>query len=415
MAKKKKTLEDIFNDDLDGLLDSKAKTSNAQSEEERLIASFEEINDFYKKNKREPQEGNISESSLCFRLDGIRNQPEKVNVLRKYDIYDLLVNSASKDYTKEEASVPIVAEPDFFKEEDIEEIPVEINSIDDIFNNDEFGILENAEDSIFNLKHVPEKKTTMPDYIASRKRCDDFEKFEPLFIQCHQDIRNEQRKVLPFSKEQQIDQGHFFVLKGVLLYVAEVGKRKNKKGKFNARLRCIFENGTESDMLLRSLAAELYKDGRRVTEHDEKLLDNFKNITEADKQTGYIYVLKSKSKDSEIVAIKNLFKIGYSSTPVEERIKNAEKEPTYLMAPVKIVTTYKCYNMEPKKLEQLLHRFFGKACLNVDVFDEAGQRYTPREWFIAPFEVIEQAIHFMLSGEIVDLQYDVEKGEIVGR
>ncbi len=212
-----------------------------------------------------------------------------------------------------------------------------------------------------------------------------------------------------------MEKGMFFVLKGMLVYLAEVGeKTKDEYGKWDARLRAIFENGTESNLLLRSLGKELFKDGRRVTELRENALNNFYNITEEDKETGFIYVLKSLSDKPKIKSIKNLYKIGFSKTSPEERIKNASQDPTYLMAPVLIVTAFKCFNMNPQKLEQLLHTFFGSSCLNVDVFDNEGRRHIPREWFIAPLEIIEQAIHFVLNGEIVHYRYDLEKEEISG-
>ncbi|HEY5592213.1 MAG TPA: GIY-YIG nuclease family protein [Paludibacter sp.] len=168
-------------------------------------------------------------------------------------------------------------------------------------------------------------------------------------------------------------------------------------------------------MLLRSLSAELYKNGRRVSEYENGSLDDFKNINEDDSETGFIYILKSLSNDPKIQSIPNLCKIGYSSIPVEERIKNAELEPTYLMAPVKIVSTIKCYNLNPQKFEQLIHNFFGKTCLNFDIFDINGKRHTPREWFIAPLDSIEEAIEFIISGEIVDYRYDTERQIIVGK
>jgi hypothetical protein len=138
-------------------------------------------------------------------------------------------------------------------------------------------------------------------------------------------------------------------------------------------------------------------------------------VTDEDKEAGFIYILKSKSTKREIKEIQNLYKIGYSTVAVEERIKNASQEPTYLMADVHIVMTYKCFNMNPQKLEQLLHNFFGKACLNIDVFDKEGNRHTPREWFIAPLDVIEQAAHLIVSGEIINYRYDSENEEIVIR
>jgi hypothetical protein len=385
MDNNKKKLEDIFEDDPFGLLELKTNSSPIRSEDERLVASFNEVIDFYKTNNREPKlGGSVAESKLYYRLKGIRENEDKVNVLKDHDTCNLLNNIVEK----------------------------EINSINDILSNDSLGILESDAESIFELKHV-QKETTMPEYVARRKPCKDFKNYEHLLKQCQKDLKLGKRELRPFTNEQQIEKGYFFVLKGVLLYIAEVGERKKEKGKVNARLRCIFENGTESDMLLRSLSAELYKHGRRVTEHNEKLLNNFDDISVEDKQTGFIYVLKSKSENREIKAIENLYKIGYSKVTVVERIKNAEKEPTYLMAPVSIVKAYECYNINPRNLENILHAFFGRSCLNVDVFNEKGKRHTPREWFIAPFEVIEEAIHLFLAKEIENYNYDPDKQIII--
>lgn len=375
----------IADDDL-GLLKVKPKSSNVVSADERLVASFQAINDFIKENGREPGPGGgVQEHQLYSRLKGIRESKEKILALGDLDEHNLLEKQAK-----------------------------EINSIDDVFGDDDLGILGNDAESIFTLRHVP-KEMSVPDYIARRKPCPDFKDFEDKFKQCHADLVSGKRKLWPFAKGHQIEKGHFFVLKGIVLYIAEVGDVEIVEGRVNARLRCIFENGTESDMLLRSLAAELYKDGRRVTEHEDHLLDGFSNVTEDDTETGYIYILKSRSTKPEIQSIKDLYKIGFSRVPVEERIKNAETEPTYLMAPVAIVTAFRCFNMNPQKLELLLHTFFGAACLDVDVFDGAGRRYVPREWFIAPLEVIEQAVYFLINGEIVNYRYDVDTNRIVGR
>jgi hypothetical protein len=172
-------------------------------------------------------------------------------------------------------------------------------------------------------------------------------------------------------------------------------------------------------MLKRSVEKILYANGQVVSENKEDVnqsfLEKFSDITEEDAAAGYIYVLRSKSKDARIASMENLYKIGYSTDAVEERIKNAEKEPTYLMAPVQIESAWKCFNMNPQKLEQLLHNFFGSACLNIDIYDENKKRHTPREWFVAPFDVIEQAIELIISGEVVEYRYDGGARDIVVR
>jgi hypothetical protein len=172
-------------------------------------------------------------------------------------------------------------------------------------------------------------------------------------------------------------------------------------------------------MLFRSLYKALLANGKAVSENvdsvNESFLETFSNITEHDEEAGYIYILKSKSDKQEIKEIQNLYKIGFSTTNVEDRVKNAIQEPTYLMAEVRIVMTYKCYNMHPQKFEQLIHNFFGNSCLNIDVFDKDGNRHTPREWFIAPVGIIDQAIHLIISGDIVKYKYDSKNEEIVTR
>jgi len=283
----------------------------------------------------------------------------------------------------------------------------DINSLDDILNSDTFGILDTKkeEEDIYTLINVP-KKTIMPNYVSSRKSCKEFDKYEHLFIKCQNDLKNGLRFLVKFQNEQQIKKGYYFILNGVLLYVLDVGETFKKQGKLNARLHLVFENGTESDMLLRSLSAELYKNGKRVSEYDESKLEGLYEVTQYDKQNGFIYILKSLSNEDAIATKKNLYKIGFSTIAVEIRIKNAKQDPTYLMADVQIVSAYKIYNVNPHKLEQLIHRFFGTSCLDIDIIDGDGKVHRPREWFIVPLNVIEEAIDLIISGDIVNYRYD---------
>jgi hypothetical protein len=389
------TLEDIFANDQFDILNVKPKVSTARNADERLLASFGEVNDFFAKHNKEPQPnpGNISEFQLYSRLKSIRSDIEKMQSLEDEDVHGLL---------------------NFEKKE--------INSIDDIFNDDTFDLLDDDSD-LFDFKHTPKDYERAPsDFVARRKPCKDFDKYEMLFKDIQKDLRDGKRKLVDF-KEDNLREGDFYVHNGVLMLLENInitqeeqtyssGKRLRKDG----RTRCIFENGTESNMLYRSAAKILYANGKVVTQNMDKVNENFierfSNITDEDTAAGYIYVLRTKSKDQRITEIDNLYKIGYSKVEVEERIKNAEKDPTYLMAPVKIITSWKCYNMNPQKLEQLLHNFFGKSCLNIDIFDEKKRRHTPREWFIAPIEVIEQAIELIISGEVLKYSYDINSFSI---
>ncbi len=395
-------LDFVSSNDEQGLLKVKAKTS-APTADEHLLAKFNEINEFVSANGREPEAdmANVPEYMLNQRLNAIRGNDEQCESLREADTHGLLPDTL--------VSAVLEPKPDYKAE------PKEINSLDDIFSDDSLGLLDEGSESIFEIRNVP-KTIEMPDKMARRKRCEDFEQFEKLFKTCHEDLKSGEREQHKFTGEQQIQQGQFFVLHGVMCYVADLGERIKKNGKVNARLHLIFENGTESDMLLRSLATELYKDetGRRILPKAEDALDGMLGIQEDDDEaTGYIYILQSLSTNPDINSIQNLYKIGYATTTVEKRIANAEKEPTYLMAPVHHVSSYKCFNMNAQKFENLLHTFFGRACLEIEIVDLDGKVCRPREWFIAPLKSIETAIQLLINREIVNYRYDETVNEIV--
>jgi len=376
-------LDEIFAYDPDGILDVKAKPI-VRSEDDRLVSSFEEINDFIDKHHREPQRSliDIQEGQLYSRLKGMREDVKKIEALATYDRHQLLATEEEK----------------------------EISSLDDIFSDDSFGLLKDSED-IFTLKHIP-KDREEADFIARRQVCKNFDEYEPLFKKCQAELRDGKRELVKFN-EKFLDDGTFFILKGLMGYLVKKKLQKTKFSKMDGRIHCIFENGTESNMLFRSLGKGLHEDGYFVSEHNDRVLDRLSQITDEDKESGYIYILKSKSQDEKIKSIKNLYKIGFSKGDVKERIKNAEKEPTYLMAPVSIVSVFQTYNVNAQKLEQLLHKFFSSSCLNIDIFDKDGERHMPREWFVAPIEVIEDVVELIINGKIVGYKYDTENELIV--
>jgi hypothetical protein len=402
MEDKDKILDDIFSNDPFGLLNVKPKTSNVKTTDERLSASFEEINDFICKNEREPAPNpkNPSEYQLYSRLKNLREDENKMLALEPQDKYGLL-NVEKK----------------------------EINSIDDIFNDDLLGIFDDGEaQSLFEFKHTPrEIARAEADFVARRKPCKNFKDYEEMFKSVQADLARGQRTLLPF-KETMLKPGSFYVNQGVLLYLESVDyegrewsrgpSEGNRVREFkDGRTKTIFENGTSSNMYFRSLAKALISEGKAVTDNNDETIveftEHFSSITDEDKEAGYIYVLSSKSTDTKIREIKNLFKIGYSTTPVENRIKNAEKEPTYLMASVHVEAEYKTFNMNTQKFEQLLHNFFGASCLNIDIFDEKGRRHMPQEWFIAPIHVIDQAIEMIINEKIIHYKYDQDLEVIV--
>ena len=292
----------------------------------------------------------------------------------------------------------------------------DINSLDDIFNDDTFGLLDSKKEvDIHTLINVPniDKDRANADFVAIREKFKDFEKYESMFIQCQKDLKEGKRKIVP-SIESRLDIGLFCVLDGVLLYILDIEKGKlGNSGKINRRTSLIFENATKSNMLLRSLGKRLKDSGNMITELDSDRADNLFNIDKEDKQNGYIYILKSLSHEDVIVTKKDLYKIGFSTTAIETRIKNAKQDPTYLMADVQIVSAFEVYNVNPHKLEQLIHKFFSNSCLDIDIFDEKGNVHKPREWFIAPLEVIEEAIELIINGKIIDYRYDAVIDKIV--
>lgn len=293
----------------------------------------------------------------------------------------------------------------------------DINSLDDIFNSDTFGLLDTkVEEDIFTLKNVPRvEKRADADYVAKREKFEDFDKYEQLFIDCQADLKANRRQIVP-SVESQLEVGTFCVLDGVLLYISDIqdGYRGNS-GKINRRTTLIFENGTKSNMLLRSLGKRLKDSGNMITKLENEKASGLFDVTDEDTQNGYIYILKSLSNEDVILTKKNLYKIGFSTTDVETRIKNARQDPTYLMADVKTIAAYEVYNVNPHKLEQLIHKFFGNSCLDIDIIDGNGKIYKPREWFIAPLEVIEEAINLIISSKIIHYRYNEETERIVER
>lgn len=400
MAKKKLTIDDIFDDDDFGLLESKVKTSTVKTDEDRLIDSFEEINVFLDKNNREPNSSSMSEYGLLAKLKNFRQNEKQKKTLKPFDRHNLLGF-----------------------------VEMEKQTIDDILNEeDDFGLLDSDKDlDIFRFEHTPKPEDRAEsDFVARRKAMKekDFEKYESMFQKVHKEIKEGRRKIKPFKNiEKNLHVGDYYLMDGILLYLESANlkqeeweQKSGNRVRIEGRTRTVFENGTFSNMLYRSLGKQIQKSGKLITNTNEKLEQElFVNtglVKEEDLQTGWIYVLKSKSTNAEVSNIQDLYKIGFASNSVDDRIKNAKNEATYLFADVKKIATYKVYNRNADKLESLLHRFFASACLDIDLFNEKGQRLNPREWFVVPFEVIEESIQLILNESIVNYEYDTETERI---
>ncbi|RVO76303.1 GIY-YIG nuclease family protein [Sinorhizobium meliloti] len=388
-------MSDIDLDELRSELDDFAqpqKKGGRSPREERIIAGFEEIQRFFEKNGHAPrhgEDGDIFERLYAVRLDRLRALEECRSLLTQFDHQGLLTGA------------PMASGP-----------PADSMDEDELL-----AELEGAAGSsdITKLRHVrtsAEKREA--EEIASREKCLDFENFKPLFLQVQADLESGRRTTRPFVKDSgflkaDIHAGQFFILGGQTAYVAEVGEPiKAPNGETDARLRVIYSNGTESDLLLRSLQRALYKDeaGRRITEPSAgPLFDD--QTGDGDQASGTIYVLRSKSDHPLVAANREiLHKIGVTGGSVERRIANARLDPTYLMADVEIVATYELYNINRAKLETLIHKVFGAARLDVEIKDRFGQPIVPKEWFLVPLVAVDEVVARIKDGAITDYVYD---------
>ena len=369
-------LEQIVAEDEHGLLDTPVKAA-PKTPQSRLVDAFQEICAFIEKHGRAPDKNpnDITEWQLHHRLKGIVNDPKQCAALAEYDIHGVLVE------------------------------PEPPASIEEIIAKDDLGILDGDGDvDIFTLRHVP-GKTIQPDEVAERRECKDFDEFKPLFVECHAQLKAGERSlILPDRKEASINQGTFFVSGGVLGYIAEVGDERRERGRRSARLRCIYENGTESNILLRSLARAMYEGGRIVTESSAVTLEKMGFEVEAGH--GEIYVLRSLSQDPQVQAIPDLHKIGFTRTSTAKRIIQASEQRTYLNAPVEIVATYAVDARVASNIESVLHRFFSAAQMNVTYERDGEKVAVAREWFSVPRAVIDEAVQLLSSGTITNYEFD---------
>ena len=258
------------------------------------------------------------------------------------------------------------------------------------------------------MRRVIAKKKA--DYIAQHKLCENFDEYKPLFDKVHQELKEGKRSLVKINKTATLAEGRFYFVGGQMLLLEHIGELKKSSNSLpDARTRCIYENGTEADILLQTLRKGVVGDGYAVSELQEESDTHFFNnsdIVSGDNVTGYIYVLSSLSDNPIIKAEKNLYKIGFTTNDVEQRIANAENEPTYLMAQVKIVATYKVINLNSQKFEDMVHQLLKPVQFQVSVFDDEGVEHQPQEWFVVPLPVIDVIIKKIMDGTIVGYTYN---------
>lgn len=258
------------------------------------------------------------------------------------------------------------------------------------------------------MRRVIAKKKA--DYVAQHVLCENFEDYKPLFDKVHKELKEGKRSLLKINKTATLAAGRFYYVGGQMLLLEQIGEMKRSSNFLpDARTRCIYENGTESDILLQTLRKNVVGDGYAISEIQEEAESHFFSNTDIaanDNVTGYIYVLSSLSDDPAVKAEKNLYKIGFTTNDVEQRVANAENEPTYLMAPVKIVATYKVVNLNSQKFEDLIHQLLMAVQFQVVVYDEKGIGHQPQEWFLVPLPVVDVIIKKIMDGSIVGYTYN---------
>ena len=376
-------LAELIADDEHGLLTPETKPEPVTNAD-ILANRFEEINAFIDEHGRNPDPNNtdeIGEFQLGHRLQAILDNPEYRSALTHLDRHDLFVAHA----------VPT----------GIDELLGDSDLLDDLLD-------PTAGDAagLFQRKHLPPPTKTSPDRVAQGRPCEDFEEFEQRFIDCHADLRAGRRSLVPFRNPSNIREGGLYVQRGMLVLVAEVVSVEQRPQGKNGRLRCIYENGTESDPLLQSLARTLYDEGKIVTEPNDSYTEAFP--TPEHIATGHVYVARSCSSDPQLARFSNLHKIGYTTNSVASRISGAENDPTFLHAPADLVDSYEMPAEYAKLIETLLHQFFSDVRL--DVWFDAGP--SANEWFDAPADAVAEAIDLIQSGQLGNYRYDPEASKI---
>ncbi len=363
--------------------------------EERIIAGFEEIQRFVERHGHAPQHGedrDIFERLYAVRLDRLRALPDCRALLEPLDHQGLLAGAVR------------VAEPS--PDYHVDQLAAELADV-------------GGADDITVLRHVrtsADKRAA--EEIADRKRCEDFDTFKPLFERVAAELKMGLRQAQPIEAGRRgIEAGDFFVLDGITLYIAEVGEPlKTTAGEVDRRLRAVFANGTESNLLLRSLQRAFYNDpaARRLVSPESGQLSFGGELEPDDVESGTIYVLRSLSDHPYVAQHRDLIhKIGVTGSKVETRIADAEHDATYLLAKVEVVATYKLAGINRTRMENLFHRLFASARLNITINDRFGHPVQPQEWFLVPLFAIDEAVERIKDGTIINYVYDPKAARLV--
>lgn len=396
---------DDLRDELSDFADTKKKAGKSPREE-RIIAGFEEVQRFVDQHGDIPRHGeerDIFERLYAVRLDRLRGLEECRVLLQPLDHQGLLADSQ-------------VASPAAAEDMDIDELLAELEGA------------AGASD-ITELRHVrssAEKRAA--EEIANREKCEDYDQFKPLIEQAKRELKEGIRATrIIDSSENSLDEikpGAFFIVGGQFAYVAgESEAFTTEYQRTDRRVRVIYDNATEATVLSRSFQKSIYRDtsARRVSDpeagplfvREEPALFAGEREDE-DLASGTIYVLRSQSDHPLVSQHRDvLHKIGVTGGDVGKRIANAKLDPTFLMADVEIVATYTLFNINRVKLENLIHRVFGPARLDIEIKDRFGNPIIPREWFLVPRFIVDEAVERIKDGTITGYVYDPTSASLI--
>lgn len=376
-----------------GVDTASTKTVKRSAEEQRIIAGFEEIERFVEEHGRVPQHGeqrDIFERLYAVRLERLRDSQKCRELLQPLDTHGIL------DLDSGASSLGELTDEDLLAS---------------------LGAETAAENDVTHLTHVRSRREkAAAEEVAQRTPCEDFEKFAPVFERVQYELKTGKRQTVKYEGDAELNQGDLFIIDGQKALVVDEGERfVSDYGRSDRRLRVVYDNGTESDLLLRSLQRALHRDktSRRITKDDLGPL--FAQIDAADEPiSGTVYVLRSNSGEPFIVENRLiLHKIGVTTGNVKNRIANAKNDPTYLLAEVEVVATFALTGFHPQKLEALLQKFFANARLDLALMDRFDIAVKPREWFLVPFGAIEEAIERIKDGTIGQFRYDQKTASLV--
>lgn len=368
------------------------------AKEERILAGFEDIQRFVQDNDRLPDHAadrDIFERLYAVRLDRILASDECLGFLTAFDATGIL---SAREAIKE---------------------PTDTEDLSDAELLEALGVDADQETDITKLTHVRSvKEKRKAEEVGQRSVCPNFDEFKPIFVQVQKELDGGLRRTIKYKDAAEYQVGDLFIVGGQKVLVAAMSDEfVTEYDRTDRKLQAVYDNGTESNFLFRSLQRALNRDSasRRILPPDSEAFPLFSSVSqEGDVETGHIYVVRSLSEDSFISENRELIhKIGMTTGDVGQRLSAARKDPTYLLADVELVADYSLSNLDPRTLERLLHAFFSDAKLDVKLRDRFGEKVEPREWFLLPLGVIQNTIELLLEGRLEGCQYDVESCQIV--